>query len=274
MKKQIYNILIIVFAAVFLVSAGFLVKYYYEASLQKSEYDDLANLRQDAPAAVRPSVSENQTEVTTAPENPLVEISHPVTGEKVLLLAEFSQLYQKNPDLIGWITIPGTTIDYPVMQTPENKDYYLTRNFDKEASKWGCIYAKEEADVFAPSDNITLYGHRMKDGSMFGKLDKFLDADFCEKNPYIYFDTLTALQTYQILAVFTTTATQDEGFAYHGFIEATNKEDFDQFISNCKALAIYDTGITAEYGDKLITLSTCEYTHTNGRLVVVAKKVS
>ena len=109
---------------------------------------------------------------------------------------------------------------------------------------------------------------------MFAQLDKYLDQNFCEEHPYIYFDTLTQLQTYQIIAVFTTTANQNEGFAYHKFIQAESPEEFDRFVSDCKALALYDTGISAKHTDQLITLSTCEYTHANGRLVVVAKKVA
>ena len=274
MKKWIYNILLCLFACAFLVSAGFLGKYYFDAYRQQQEYDALAHLRQEAPSAARPSATENTSQTEPAFQSTTVEIVHPETGRKISLLAEFSELFQKNPDLIGWITVPGTDIDYPVMQKPEEKDYYLTRDFDKNASKWGCIYAQEEADVFTPSDNITLYGHRMKDGSMFAKLDEFTDAAFYQEHPYIYFDTLTQLHTYQIIAVFTTTATRGEGFAYHKFIEAETPEAFQEFIANCKELALYDTGITAQYGDKLITLSTCEYTQTNGRLVVVAKRIA
>lgn len=275
MNKRIYTILLCLFAVIFLVSAGILGKYYYDAYQQEKAYEDLAQLRQDAPTAARPQLPEETTGQNAAPEkDPLVEITHPETGEKVIVLEEFAKLYQKNPDLIGWIKIPGAGVDYPVMQKPEKKDYYLTRDFNKKSSARGCIYVQEEADVFSPSDNITIYGHRMKDGSMFGKLDKYLKESFCKKNPYIYFDTLTQLHTYEIIAVFTTTASKGEGFAYHNFIDAADEAAFDEFVSQCKDLAIYDTGVTAQYGDKLITLSTCEYTQTNGRLVIVAKRVA
>lgn len=274
MKKKIYYILLCLFALVFLVSAGFLGKYYYDSYRQQKDYENLTQLRQDAPTAARPQIPGDTATPETQPKNPFVEITDPETGEKVILLEEFSKLYQKNPDLIGWIEIPGVGIDYPVMQKPEKKDYYLSRDFNRKKSAHGCIYVQEEVDVFSPSDNITIYGHRMRDGSMFGKLDKYLKKSFYQKNPYIYFDTLTDLHTYEIIAVFTTTASKGEGFAYHNFIDAAEEADFNEFVAQCKELAIYDTGVTAQYGDKLITLSTCEYTQTNGRLVIVAKRIA
>ena len=110
----------------------------------------------------------------------------------------------------------------------------------------------------------------MKDGSMFSGLDHYQKKDFWEEYPTIRFDTLYARQTYTVFAIFKTTASVGEGFNYHLFEDAEDEAEFDEFVSTCKKLAFYDTGITPEYGDKLITLSTCEYTQENGRLVVVA----
>ena len=109
---------------------------------------------------------------------------------------------------------------------------------------------------------------------MFAQLDKYRDPQFRQENPYIYFDTLTRLQTYEVMAVFVTTASQGEGFQYHAFVDAQSEEEFADFVAQCKALSLYDTGIDAQYGDKLLCLSTCEYSRTNGRLVVVAKQIA
>ena len=127
-----------------------------------------------------------------------------------------------------------------------------------------------------PSDNITLFGHNMKDGSMFASLNAYVDKATWEENPTITFDTLTDFHTYMIFAVFRTTATKGEGFSYHKFVDAENEKEFNDFVAECKKLAYYDTGITPVYGDKLICLSTCEYTHPqqNGRLVVAAYRIS
>ena len=125
-----------------------------------------------------------------------------------------------------------------------------------------------------PTDNVVLYGHRMRDRSMFAQLDKYEKKSFYEENPYIYFDTLTELHTYQVMAVFVTSAVKDQGFPYHKFVTAVDEEAFNNFVDGCKGWSLYDTGVDAVYGDKLITLSTCDYTIPEGRLVVVAKRVA
>lgn len=272
MKKWMYNTLIIIFGVVFLVSAGYLVWYFVDAGQQSSRYDELDALRTQQ-TVPRPTVDEETDLVPEGTAPTLVEVTDPETGEKVTVLSSFAELYVMNNDMVGWLSIPGTDISYPVMQTPDNVDYYLKRNFDKEYSSRGCLYAREVCDVFAPSDNITIYGHHMRDGSMFAGLDAYMEQAYFEEHPYIYFDTLTELHTYKIVAVFKTTATVGQGFAYHHFVDAANQAEFDEFVATSKKLAFYDTGVDAEYGDKLITLSTCEYTQTNGRLVVVAKRI-
>ena len=179
-----------------------------------------------------------------------------------------------NNDMVGWIKIEGTKVNYPVMQTPDNPNYYLYRDFDGKDSARGCIYAREECDINDPSDNITLYGHNMRDGSMFAAANAYVHKATWEENPLIFFDTLYEYHTYKIFAVFKTSANIGEGFTYHNMIDAQNKEDFDQFIAKCKDLSFYDTGITPQYGDKIICLSTCEYTLDNGRLVIAAVRIS
>ena len=125
-----------------------------------------------------------------------------------------------------------------------------------------------------PSDNITIYGHNMLNGSMFAALLDYEDKDTWEYNPLIFFDTLYEYHVYKIFAVFKTTASIDEGFKYHNMIDAYDQEEFDDFIATAKELSFYDTGITPKYGDKIICLSTCEYTLPNGRFVVAAYRIS
>lgn len=191
------------------------------------------------------------------------------------LLPWYQELHDENPDMVGWLQIENTKINYPVMQTtPENRDYYLYRDFDKNESIRGCIYAREECDVFEPSDNITLFGHNMKDGSMFAYLGNYYNKSTWEENPLIFFDTLTESHVYKIFAVFKTSGTDGVGFAYHLMADAENEEEFNEFVATCKELAFYDTGITPVYGDKLLCLSTCEYTIDNGRFVVAAVRIT
>ena len=126
------------------------------------------------------------------------------------------------------------------------------------------------------SDNLIIYGHHMKDGSMFSNLEKFKNKDFWEEHRTIRFDSLYEKQVYEVIAVFKTVVYTDSAneFRYYRFSDAETPEQFDEYISKCKERAFYDTGVSAEYGDKLITLSTCEYSNANGRLVLVAKKVT
>lgn len=124
------------------------------------------------------------------------------------------------------------------------------------------------------SDNLILYGHHMNNGTMFADLCKYESEDFYKEHSTIHFDTLEDYGEYEIVVVFKTVAYSQEGFKYYHFIDAECEADFDEFIAECKALALYDTGSSAEYGDSLITLSTCEYSRNNGRMVVVAKRIT
>lgn len=279
-KPSVSNILyiavIIILIAVFLFSAGALIKYYIESQQSKQTYAGLQSLHGDytRPAPSLPTAATDpHTQTATEPTVPLVTVTDPNTGSQVQILQELSELYLLNTDLVGWLTIPGTNVDYPVVQRPEATDYYLYRDFYGSYDSHGCLYVREVCDVNAPSDNITVYGHRMKDGTMFGHLAKYESREFWQENQYLYFDTLTEHHTYQIIYVFTTTASAGEGFQYHLFVDAADQEEFNGFLVNCARNSLYDTGLTASYGDKLVTLSTCEYTQENGRLVVVAKRI-
>ena len=262
-SKVLYYALIFVLVVTLVISGTQVAGYLIDARQQKEAYDELAALVEQSRLETIPPAKPGPDTPTSAPDAPTAP-TEPV------MLPEYALLYEKNPDTIGWMMIEGTPINYPVMQTPDRVDYYLKRDFSGAYSAHGCLYARESCDVFAPSDNVTIYGHHMKDGSMFAKLDKFRDQSFWEEYHTIQFDTLYEHHTYTIFAVFTTTASVGEGFAYHQFEEAADEADFDAFITACKALSLYDTGITPEYGDKLICLSTCEYSQINGRLVVVA----
>ena len=179
---------------------------------------------------------------------------------------------KETPDTVAWITIPGTNIDYPVMQTVNEPNFYLKHGFDKAYTDYGCPYVQENC-ALGISDNCVLYGHHMKNGAMFSDLCKYASEDFYREHKTIRFDTLSGFGEYEIIAVFKTAAYSEQGFKYYHFTRADSAGDFNAYVSKCKELSFYDTGVSAEYGDKLITLSTCEYSRQNGRMVVVAKQV-
>ena len=269
-RKITFFVLIIVFLTIFLVCGLKVGQYILDARQQSSAYEDLASRVEAARNQAATATSPNKS---TTPRNPEDgEIDATIETEP-MLLPELEELLALNPDTVGWLTIPDTKINYPVMQTPDRPDYYLRRNFEGENNSHGALYINENCDVHKPSDNVTIFGHNMKNGSMFADLNKFKNEGFLEAHPTFSFDTLYRRGTYEIFAVFTTTASVGEGFSYHNFIDAYDEADFDNFISLCKGLSFYDTGITPTYGDKILCLSTCEYSQVNGRLVVAARLV-
>ena len=269
MKKLVYTLSIVLLLLVFGVSAFFVGNYVVESREQEQKNAELAALKNGAKETTSADAAVPTEEVDPDGTFGALEIR-----DENGMLAEYGEIYAQNDDLVGWIRIDGTKLDNPVCQTPDNPNYYLNHDFTGQASDWGAIYAREECDINAPSDNITLYGHNMRDGSMFAALNDYVNRETWENNPLIFFDTLTDYHVYKIFAVFKTSANLGEGFTYHNMIEAANKEDFDNFIAKCKELSFYDTGITPQYGDKTICLSTCEYTLDNGRLVVAAVRIS
>lgn len=193
--------------------------------------------------------------------------------ETPVMLTQYQELYEKNSDTVGWLSIEGTQIDYPVMQC-EDDEYYLHHDFYGEESKYGCLYVRNRADVNAGT-NFIIYGHNMKDGSMFGELDLYWQESFYLEHPTILFDTLYEKRSYEIMAVFPSQVYEDEDevFKYYQFYEAESREAFEDFYKNMKELSLYDTGVEASFGDTFLTLSTCAYHVTDGRFVVVAKRV-
>lgn len=264
-KKFLYYGIIVLLAIILLFSAFQLVRYLIDSRQQMQRYDSLAALVEEVRLTV--------TEVPKAEDYTPMEETAPTEVTEPPILPEYLPIFELNPDVVGWLKIEDTKINYPVMQTPHAPNYYLHRNFDEEYNPRGCLYASEVCDINAPSDNITIYGHHMKDGSMFAGLSKFQKKDYWETHPTVIFDTLTEHHTYQVFAVFKTSATVNAGFNYHLFVDAEDEDDFNNFVNTCKELSFYDTGITPVYGDKMICLSTCEYTLNNGRLVLVAVRV-
>jgi sortase B len=240
-KRAAYRIVMLLLLAVFLLSLYKIADYYIQANKSAAEFDRLYDM-----------IS------SVSPGSPYAE--------------KYKALKEKNPDFVGWISVDGTNISYPVMQSKDRPDFYLRRNFDGQYSYYGTPYVEEECDA-GVSDNTIIYGHNMKNGTMFSALDDFASEVFFQTHKYIDFDTPDEPGKYEIFAVFKISADSND-FAYHEFTDAADSEEFEKFVSECRARALYDTGVTAEFGDKLLTLSTCEYTYQNGRLVIVAKRVS
>lgn len=178
-------------------------------------------------------------------------------------------LHDQNPDCIYWLKIPGTEIDYPVMYRPDNKDYYLDRDFNGQYAVHGCLYLDEDCDP-DHGDNLIIYGHHMHDGSMFAGLEDYKKEDFYKAHKYIRLDTLNGSEEYEVIAAFAVPVYTGNDFEYYAFTKAQDETEYDEFVSECIKRSYYRTGGTADYGQRLLTLSTCEYSHKNGRMIVLA----
>ena len=196
-----------------------------------------------------------------------------IKNSQVIQNVDLQKLYNINTDIIGWIQIDNTNINYPVMQ---NGEFYLNKDFYKKSSSYGIPFLASYCNI-QNSDNLIIFGHHMKNHKMFADLENYKSESYYNNHKTIKFYTLengkTLLNTYEVIIAFKTVAYSEEGFQYHTFYKASNEKEYNDYISKCKELELYDTGKTAKYGEKLITLSTCEYSQMNGRMVIIAKKI-
>lgn len=258
-KEQKRKMLIAGCVFMCIISFGYLGAYYQVSAKSAREFEELSALK-EAGASGTKEVKIHLTDDTV---------------ETPDILPEYELIHQKNQRLIGWVKIDDTIVDYPVMQTVNN-EYYLDHNFNQEEDRNGCIFMDYQCDVVKGCDNIILYGHHMKSGKMFGTLNKYSSESYYEKHPVIQFDTIYEKGTYQVMYVFRSKVYSEEDvtFKYYQFINAASEKEFNSAMNEMAALSLYDTGVTASYGDKLLTLSTCDYQEKEGRFVVVAKKIS
>ena len=210
-------------------------------------------------------------------EKKLEEVKKQLKTETKIVVMDISneenckKIYEENKDIVGWLKIDNTTINYPIMQNINDPNYYLRRDFYKNYSSYGTPYMAKQCNL--NSDNIVIYGHHMKNNKMFGELEKYKSKDFYNNHKIITFTTLEKEYSYEIFAVFKTTVYTKNTFRYYENINFENKKMYNDFINICKDKSLYQTGIEIKDKEKLITLSTCEYSNKNSRLVIVARKI-
>ena len=170
----------------------------------------------------------------------------------------------------------GTKIDYPVMQTQDDPEFYLRRNFQKEHATAGVPFMDASSDIFVPTSNFLIYGHNMKNGTMFHDMLKYKDNSFYQEHKTFRFDTIYkgGQGTYEIIAAgYSKIYPEDsDAFKYYQYAGITSRSDFNEYLKGVKELSEYNTGVSAEYGDQLVTLSTCAYHEKNGRFFIVGKR--
>ena len=236
------------------------MKYCNDLNNAKKETNLLNEINVDQALAVENN--ENQSE-----ENSQIK------SERILKLEE---LKKENEEIVAWIEIENTNINYPVLQGSDN-DFYMNHNYKKEYSLAGALFLDKSYSWNPPSSNLLIYGHNMKNGTMFENLLNYKSKDYYNEHPNIRFTTLQEDATYEIIAVFpsrTYYKSEQNVFRYYYFINANNEDEYNEFVNKSKKSSLYDTGKTANYGEQLLTLSTCAYHTDDGKFVVVAKKIS
>lgn len=247
--KQTRHYIQVMFIVIFIISICAIIYYFYKANKEKQEYKEVLN---------NIEIEEEQ-----------------ITEQKTERMLQVEELKKENQDIVGWIEIEGTNINYPVLQGTDNQ-YYMKHTYKKEDSKDGSIFLDKSYDWNIPSSNLLLYGHNNKNGTMFQDLLKYKEESFYKEHPTIRFTTIDEDCQYEIISAFLSRVYyQDEQnvFRYYYFINANNEVEYNQYIEESKKASLYDTGKSATYGEQLLTLSTCSYHTEDGRFAVVAKKI-
>lgn len=255
-KSAILSGLMLGFTIIFSGSAYFLIKDKLTEKREQASFNELIK-QIESPAA---------DEMLSKPQGDTELDSNTVS--------RYKPLYEQNADFIGWIYIEDTEVNYPVMLSPYEPDYYLHRDFDKNYSQSGVPFLGVGST--ADSNNILIYGHNMKNGTMFADILKYANADFAKAHPIISFDSLTEEAEYEVVAAFYSQvyALDEPGaFRYYNYGGELDSDTFSKYLDEIGKVALYDLGVSLQDGDSLLTLSTCSYHIGDGRFVVVARKV-
>lgn len=252
-QKISFSIIAVVLSATAVISGWMIYQEVSSRQKEKEEFDTLAEL-----VEVTPDKPNNETAVPTDDTSEPSEDTEP--------MRDLSALFAQNRDCIGWLSIPNTTINYPVMHTPENPQKYLRRSFYGAYSQSGVPFLDYRCSL--DSTNLIIYGHNMKNGTMFSDLKNYLDQTFLEEHPTIELQTADGMDKYTVFAV----AAVQKTDAWYSFIAAADSADFTGQIEMVIQKSLYDTGITPVLGQQILTLSTCYGSGKDGRLLVAAVK--
>lgn len=250
-----------VFILVLLISVGMVARNHLRLKKEQEAFEKLAV---QVFQASNQYDNENSSQPSQLDEVPLTP--YPQTNE-------YQLLYNQNPDFIGWLQIDNTIINYPVMYTPDRPEYYLRRAFDGSDSESGTLFVGDDGGI--DNDLFIIYGHNMDNHTMFGTLDDYADPEFYQEHPTIEFTTVYETRKYEVFAAIETRVmyTSESGYRYYEQAGELNQVEFDELIDWIQANALYQTGISPNYGDQIVILSTCSYHTANGRFIIVARKV-
>lgn len=276
-KNLIYNVLLAICAIAFLVSAGMLIHKLYEEKKQEDVFSQLMEVfpESETGADAQSGSPEREPEQDSVPGKDLPTVQEKAWEEWHVRLAGYEKLWENNHDFVGWIRVDGTKIDYPVMQSLDREDYYLNRNFDKSQSAYGVPYVSEVCVPEPEGTNLLIYGHHMKNGSMFAALEGYRDARFYRDHPYIRFDTLEGPSIYEVTGAWLIPNASSAGPVDELFklLFPLSKADFDVGWKAASQRLFVNTGIELSPERRLLALVTCDYSYNNSRIVVLAQQI-
>jgi sortase B len=238
-------------------SGVMLIREKLRAQKEIAEFDELAALIQSETTAPAEIESESESEAESLPE----------TEPAPVFKRNLQPVFDQNPDCIGWICIENTTVDYPVMFTPDSPQKYLRKSFSGSYSISGTPFLNDNGGL--DFNNLIIYGHNMKNGTMFSDIVGYIDPAYRDANPIIEFETAAGLKCYEVFAVLQVKSVDD----WYGFTNADSAEMFDSLVADIKGRALYETGITPSFDQQILTLSTCHGPKNDDRLIVIAAEV-
>lgn len=242
-----------------------ILKIYMGGKQEQAAFDEL----------VTPIQQYREVQIDDGQQNDLpAKHNEPDHAPEPVLPSPYIDLYQKNPDFVGWLYISNTKIDYPVMCTPDEPEYYLHRAFDETSSSSGTPFIGMGGGI--DSDCFIIYGHNMKNDTMFGTLDYYKKQAFWTENPIFSFSTTVEERKYEVFAVLQTRIlyADEAGYRYYEQSGDLTETEYDGLVDYLKENALYDTGITPAYGEQIVILSTCSYHTENGRFIVAARRTA
>ena len=267
-RKIILTILLVLLVSVFGISTFFVIRDVYRSKTENAANRELSSVVNDLKDDTRRHGSRNDgTDETEGETDDGEEQEDPYTEDGILKY--LAPIYEQNSDLAGWLTIPGTTIDYPVMYTPEYIQKYLRMAFNGEWALSGSLFLGEG---WSEDNNYAIiYGHHMQDGSMFCNLVDYESLEFAKEHPIVEFDTLREMGDYEVMCACLTQVNGDpSAFHYYEYTDLRDPEIFAEFFEGVGTEALYFTDVKAEYGDRILVLSTFNYHTDNGRFYLVA----
>ena len=276
--RIILAVLLGICLAVFGVSLYMIISYYHNANEEQSVIDDLKEIARAASESAA-AEGESAEEAATLPGgegkgsgavkgDASDDGSGSGTGSD--FVSQYAVFHDINPDYIGWLYMEGTLIDYPVMYSPDDPEYYSRRTIYGVDSRGGTPFIGPGATI--DDDCFYIYGHNMSSGLFFGTLNYYMEEDFGLSHPTFTFETLTERRTYEIFAVLKTMVYYS-GFRYYAYGGSLSEDEFDELVTNSLEQSMYDFGVRPEYGEQILILSTCSYHISTGRFAVLARRI-